>query len=85
MLWLWLLIGCTAEEASNVPQVCQDLCTELAIECGYAAYPSYDSCTQGCVYNRSEGADVDGELACVTAAACNTFAIVECEHAHGLQ
>ncbi|MBN2800423.1 MAG: hypothetical protein JXX28_14885 [Deltaproteobacteria bacterium] len=83
---VFFLAGCTGgDNTASALQVCQDLCMELAVECGYAAYPNYDSCVQGCVYNREVGADVDGELTCVLSAACDTFAVVECEHAYGLE
>lgn len=63
---------------------CYDLCSELQGECGYAAFPTFDSCYQGCLYNEAErGADIGAELACVNAAECNTFDIMECEHTHG--
>ena len=31
-----------------------------------------------------QGADIDGQFTCVQAATCNTFEIMECEHAYGL-
>jgi len=84
--WLVLLLlagGCPGE-GTQEGGVCDDLCEELVRECGYEAFPTIESCEQGCAWNRSEGADVDGQLDCVRDAACNTFDIVECEHAYGI-
>jgi hypothetical protein len=65
---------------------CSDMCHELADRCDYAAYPSFSSCYDGCVYSQSErGADITAQNECVQAADCDTFAIVECEHANGAQ
>lgn len=64
--------------------LCEDLCFELVSDCQYEAFPSYESCMQGCAYDAEQGADVGGELQCVQAAECDTFAILECEHAYGL-
>jgi hypothetical protein len=76
-----VLAGCTSAEES----VCQELCIELVTNCEYAAYPSLESCQQGCAYSASEGVDVDAEAACILDAACDTFAIIECEHEYGLE
>ena len=38
---------------------------------------------QGCLYNADEGSDIEGQFDCVVEAACDTFAIVECEHQFG--
>lgn len=75
-------VACTG---SSVGQTCDSLCRELVQTCDYQAYPTLESCMEGCGYYESEGADVEGQLACVQAAACDTFAIVECEHAYGLE
>jgi len=66
------------------PSVCRDLCTNLHGTCGYEAFPTLDSCLQGCEWNAEQGADVGGQLLCVESADCDTFAILECEHAYGL-
>ncbi len=62
---------------------CDQLCDALVEECGYAAFPSYDSCLQGCGYNQNEGADTEAHLACVDEASCDTFGIIECENQFG--
>ena len=81
-LGVMLAIGCAEEGADDAS--CETLCGVLVGQCEFAAYPSSDSCTQGCIYNQAKGADVDALLACVEAAeSCDPFAIAECEHAHG--
>ena len=78
---LFLLFGCVAP--AEPPSLCEDLCEELMNECNYPAFPDRDSCQQGCLYNETEGADTAAHLTCVEEAACDTFAIVECENHHG--
>lgn len=76
-------LGCN----KKLPQTstCEDMCDELVFTCEYAAFPSYDSCVQGCTYNADKGADVAGQYTCIQSAACDTFAIVECEHQYGVE
>lgn len=62
---------------------CDAICDELVNGCGYVAYPTKDSCLQGCAWNRKEGVDVEVQRACIEEAACDTFAIVECAHDGG--
>ncbi len=78
------LTACEGESATGVSDTCQDLCDELVTNCGYGAYPRFDSCLQGCTWYEDQGADVANELSCVQDAACDTFLIVECEHEYGL-
>ena len=83
VFWLVLgVVGCGGDD-KGVATSCDDLCTELVFTCEYDAFPDFDSCTQGCLYSAELGGDTDGQLACVQAAACDTFAIVECEHDYG--
>jgi hypothetical protein len=77
-----LLAGCSGSGVALGP--CDDLCRELVQTCDYQAFPTLESCLEGCSYYQSEGADVPGQLTCVQGAACDTFAIVECEHQYGL-
>lgn len=78
-----LPFGCNKKlEATST---CEDMCDELVFTCEYAAFPEYDSCVQGCNYNAEQGADVAAQYGCVQEAACDTFAIVECEHQYGLE
>ena len=65
-------------------QACDDLCTELMQQCGFAAFPDRDSCLQGCAYDSEQGANTAALLTCVTATECDLAEIVECEHQHGV-
>jgi hypothetical protein len=80
ILLIWLF-GCAAEAEK---ETCELLCDQLYQTCEYGAYPSYDSCLQGCAFDASEGADVDGLQQCVEKAGCDTFGIVECTHKFGV-
>lgn len=74
--------GCGGAE---LKRTCRDLCTELVSSCDVPAFPNVDSCIQGCTYNAEElGADVYSEFTCVQGAACDLFAIIECEHQYGV-
>jgi hypothetical protein len=75
------LVGCNETEET----VCDGLCRELVQSCSYAAYPSIESCRQGCEYASELGADITAEKECIIEAECDTFAIVECEHVYGAQ
>lgn len=87
MRTLFLAVLLTACSGSGVGQdtTCDDLCDTLVNDCAYAAFPNLGSCLDGCAFYQEEGADVGGQLACVDEAACDTFAIVECEHEFGLE
>ena len=78
MLLLQLLAAC-AEGAGGPKTPCEAVCHELVVECAYNAYPSMDSCMQGCTYLSENGADIDARRTCVEAAQCDTFAVVACE------
>jgi hypothetical protein len=78
---VWLLLAGCAGGAAAYPPECDDLCAELVGVCAIEAYPSRDSCVQGCAYRAESGADVAGEAACVADAACDLFAVVDCAHA----
>ncbi len=80
-LLLLLLPACSGPAEPDTP--CEQICDELVGECRYPAFPDRDSCQQGCLYNETEGSDTEAHLACVEEAACDTFAIVECENHHG--
>jgi len=67
-----LLSACAAETS------CETMCKELVYNCDYAAYPSADSCLQGCEFDASKGADIDGELECIEAASCDPIETVSC-------
>jgi hypothetical protein len=76
------LTGCTPTADLGI---CGDLCDEVYKNCEYNAYPSHQSCMEGCAYNEAEGADLEGQYACIQAAACDTFQVIECEHQFGAQ
>jgi hypothetical protein len=69
--------------ASRAETLCEELCDELVMSCGYEAYPSLDSCLRGCEWDIEQGADVEAERTCVLEAACDTFKVIECQHRHG--
>lgn len=73
--------GCSTTDQTD--EACDKMCVELFETCEYDAYPSYDSCMAGCAYNRDQGGDVEHEGVCITQAACDEAAIIECEHAWG--
>jgi hypothetical protein len=79
---LLLVSACSGSGVGLGP--CDDMCRELVQTCGYAAFPDLQSCLDGCSYNESQGADIPNQAQCVADAACDTFLIVECEHAYGL-
>lgn len=84
-LALLVLAGCDTAEAPDVSETCDEMCEILVTDCAYGAYPSMDSCLQGCTWYESEGVAVDDELDCIRAAACDTFQILECEHTYGME
>ena len=76
------LVGCLPEStASDGP--CDKICDILVQDCAYDAFPSLDSCWEGCAYQEEEfeDYDVDGHLECLETSNCDTFAILECSHA----
>lgn len=76
LVLLWLA-------ACAQPSDCESLCDTLVITCDYAAFPSVDSCLDGCAYREKYGADISSERACVEKADCNTFDVLECENRFG--
>ena len=78
-------IGASFSCTTSSPEygICADVCKELYQECAYAAFPSYESCIEGCAYNEEEGADMETQLECFQGAECDTFAIIECENQYG--
>lgn len=79
---LWMNIGCQPEPEYGI---CEDICIEVYSTCQFAAYPSFESCLEGCFYNEEEGADMNAQYECFQEAACDTFEIVECENTYGAQ
>lgn len=70
------LVGCETAEKTN----CDYLCEELVYSCAIDAYPDYDSCIQGCLYDTEQGNMPAGKLDCISDAQCDTFALIECEN-----
>lgn len=79
-MMLLLLLGC---EEQAVETTCDTLCAHLVTECSFDAYPSMDSCVQGCAWQAEQGGDVEGEWACIEKAGCDAFGVLECEHKFG--
>ncbi len=73
---LLLVVSCAAE----ADRTCEDLCAILVNTCHYEAFPTIESCEQGCQYDAEQGEDIAAQKACIEAAGCDTFAVVECEH-----
>ena len=82
-LTLAFALGCENTDSDPQYGICADVCKELYQNCSYSAYPSYDSCLEGCAYNQEEGADIEQQLTCFLEAECDTFEIIECENQYG--
>ena len=80
-LMMLIPLGCSSKSGSSGP--CFDLCQELVQTCGYAAYPTFTSCEEGCLYYEEQGSDIDSHLTCVQEAECNEFDVIECAHKYG--
>lgn len=76
MMLLWLL-GCGPADP------CEATCVLLVEECGLEAFPSTESCLQGCGYDRESGVDVEAQLTCYEEAACDAFATIACANETG--
>ena len=57
---------------------CETLCHTLVMTCDYAAYPTVDSCIEGCLYDEDQGADIEGEMECIEETSCDPIGTVEC-------
>jgi hypothetical protein len=79
-MFFLMLFACATQEAETT---CEALCDHLVMTCDYAAYPTLDSCVQGCSYQAEQGGDVVGQQTCIEKAQCDTFGILECEHKFG--
>ena len=75
-----LAVGCAS---GPIEQACDDMCDELVRSCEYEAFPTNESCFQGCLFESEEGGDVEAQADCVLSAECDTFAIVECQNDFG--
>ncbi|MBX2803231.1 MAG: hypothetical protein KTR31_36460 [Myxococcales bacterium] len=79
-----VVAACTTSTLDANDRSCAELCDELVVVCAYEAFPTRESCEQGCRYNADQGANVPGQLVCVELAECDPFLIVECEHDFGI-
>lgn len=82
MITIFLMLLACADE--TVETTCDVMCKELVETCAYQAYPSYESCVQGCTYQQDQGGDIEGQNTCVEKAECDTFEIIDCEHKFGV-
>ena len=80
-----LMLLCLFAYGCGTPEyrACEDMCKELGRTCAYAAFPTTDSCMQGCADELDNGADIFGKEECILDAECDTFAIVECQNSYG--
>jgi hypothetical protein len=78
---LTALTACSSGGETEWPADCSALCDALVTDCAYEAYPTMNSCLQGCTYDIELGKDIGGQRSCVESANCNLFTIVECQHA----
>ena len=78
------LFGCSNDKPSDYPLGCEESCDQLVSSCEIEAFPSYESCLQGCAFSADNGADVLSLGTCMTDAECDLFKITECEHSYGV-
>ena len=84
MRWLIVvLVACTGEAPTD--EVCATMCQELVQTCEYDAYPSYESCMQGCAYELEQGGKIEPQSQCIVKAECDAFEIVDCQHRYGAE
>jgi hypothetical protein len=82
MRWFLLFVlACSTEAPTD--EVCASMCQELVQTCEYDAFPSYESCMQGCAYEREAGGRIEPQTQCILMAECDTFEIVDCQHQFG--
>jgi len=84
MSLLMLLLAACVGGPEPLEPACVDTCEILVGTCGVEAFPDLGSCQEGCRYASQEGADVVSYAQCVDLAACDTFALISCEHDFGL-
>jgi hypothetical protein len=78
----FLFLSC-ATTVDEIDQACDDMCRNLVQDCSIEAYPTFDSCIQGCLYESDQGGDIKSQWACVQEASCDEFEIIECQAAYG--
>lgn len=72
MMLLLSLLACGAQDP------CERTCLLLVEQCRFEAYPSTESCLQGCLYDQEQGVDIEAQLACYEEASCDPFDTIEC-------
>ena len=80
-----ILLSACATSGSGEKSDCDEMCNELYGACDYAAFPDKLSCMEGCLFAEENNADVESQKECVLEAACDTFAIIECENTYGVE
>lgn len=73
-----LLLGLAFTAGCSTETPCESLCKTLVMDCEFAAYPSLDSCIEGCLYDEELGADIEGEAECIVAEQCDLIGTVDC-------
>ena len=81
--WLmgWALVSACVGPPPKA--VCDATCDKLVLECGFAAFPSHQSCVEGCLIDAKLGAPVHTLEDCVSDAECDPFTVLECTRAFG--
>ena len=81
---LTLLTACDGRDRGRTDEDrCDALCSELVLTCEFTAFPTQSSCQSGCMYEDEQGGDVRELESCIEDAACDTFAVVECQRQYG--
>ena len=62
---------------------CEEVCNELVSICSYDAYPTEDSCVEGCTFEDDQGGEMDDLAECIGDANCDTFELLACQRAFG--
>ena len=84
LLFALLLTACDGRDRGRTDEDrCEALCSELVGTCAFAAFPSHSSCQSGCMYEDEQGGDIRELESCIEDAACDTFAVVQCQRQHG--
>lgn len=81
-VWVLAFIaGCTT---ARVETACERICNDMVKVCDVGAFPTWESCVQGCAYADERGQDTVGYETCVSEAGCDAHIILqECEHEFG--
>ena len=84
-MFLLALLACVSDiDKGNIDPYCESICDELVYNCSFAAFPTHESCIEGCLYSAEKGGDNEQYSVCVQEAECDIFKVVECENANGM-